>query len=161
MNKLIESPTASNYSQVARNNTTTVAQLRPSGPSVRAENDPTAVAVSAADCELTYGELDLWSNRLARLLFARGAGHGVRIAVAVTPAVEAIVTEWAIAKTGAVAVAPTQAASFGVTTKARRGELTDSLGWLLLDDRSTLVHYMTGSDAPITDADRGVLLETA
>ncbi|MFQ6398652.1 AMP-binding protein [Nocardia sp. KC 131] len=153
MNTLIESPTASNYSQVAGNDTA-------SNYLQVARND-TAVAVSAADCELTYGELDLWSNRLARLLFARGAGHGVRIAVAVTPAVEAIVTEWAIAKTGAVAVAPTHAASFGVTTKARRGELTDSLGWLLLDDRSTLVHYMTGSDAPITDADRGALLETA
>ncbi|MEV6431913.1 AMP-binding protein [Nocardia sp. NPDC051463] len=152
MNTLIESPAE------------TVVQLRPSAVSALAVNDPTAVAVSAADCELTFRELDLWSNRLARLLLARGAGPGVRIAVAVTPAVEATVTEWAIAKTGAVAVAagtPTHGAAFGVTTKAQRGELADSLGWLLLDDRSTLVHYMTGSDAPITDAERGTVLKIA
>ncbi|MFD0364197.1 AMP-binding protein [Nocardia sp. GCM10030253] len=154
MSTLIESPAE------------TVVQLRPSGLSAHAENDPTAVAVSAADCELTYRELDLWSNRLARLLLARGAGPGVRIAVAVTPAVEATVTNWAIAKTGAVAVpaapgTPVPGAALGVTTKALRRELADSLGWLVLDDRSTLVHYMTGSDAPITDADRGSALKIA
>ncbi|MFQ6330233.1 AMP-binding protein [Nocardia sp. CWNU-33] len=154
MTTLIESPAE------------TVVQLRPSAVSAHAVNDPTAVAVSAADCELTYRELDLWSNRLARLLLARGAGPGVRVAVAVTPAVEATVTEWAIAKTGAVAVAvapgtAAHGATLGVTTKALRGELADSLNWLMLDDRSTLVHYMTGSDAPITDADRGMVLEIA
>jgi non-ribosomal peptide synthetase component F len=147
MSTLIESPAE------------TVVQLRPSALSAPAGNHPTAVAVSAADCDLTYGELDLWSNRLARLLLARGAGPGIRVALAVTPPVEAAVTRLAIAKTGAIAVpvapgTPTHGAGLGVTTKAVRRELTDALGWLMLDDRSTLVHYMTGSDAPITDSDR-------
>ncbi|MEV0294626.1 AMP-binding protein [Nocardia sp. NPDC050710] len=119
--------------------------------------DPAAIAVSTADCDLTYGELDRWSNRLARVLLGLGAGPCSQVIMAVEPAIEAAVTRWAIAKTGATPVAAGVADSaigLGVTTKAVRADLADSVSWLVLDDRSTLVRYMTGSDAPITDEDR-------
>ncbi|MFC9897384.1 hypothetical protein ACFVMC_27155 [Nocardia sp. NPDC127579] len=100
--------------------------------------------------------LDRWSNRLARVLLARGGAPGTRIAVAVEPAVEFVVTRWAVEKIGATMVSADSAAlggHLGVTTKQDRGGLTDTVDWLLLDDRSTLLGYLTGSDAPITDAD--------
>ncbi|MGW4371113.1 AMP-binding protein [Nocardia takedensis] len=120
-------------------------------------SDPTAVAVSVGDCALTYRELDAWSNRLARVLLAMGARPDMRIAVAVEPAIEAEVTRLAIAKIGANAVDGDLApfgVELGVTTEATRVRLSNSVRWLVLDDRSTLVRYMTGSDAPLTDADR-------
>ncbi|WP_405179885.1 AMP-binding protein [Nocardia sp. NBC_01377] len=126
--------------------------------------DPAAVAVSSADCDLTYGELDAWSNRLARVLVELGARPGTRIAVAVDPAIEAAVTRMAVAKTGATAVDGDLVPfgiDIGVTTKARRAVLSDSVDWLVLDDRSTLVRYMTGSDAPLTDADRVPVLQAS
>ncbi|MET7767093.1 AMP-binding protein [Nocardia sp. NPDC005366] len=137
--------------------TPVVAETRTNALALVETIDPAAVAVSTADCDLTYRELDAWSNRLARVLLELGARPGARIAVAVEPAIEAAVTRWAIAKTGATPVdgdAVPFGIDLGVTTKARRGKLSDSVGWLVLDDRSTLVRYMTGSDAPITDADR-------
>ncbi|MCP2280345.1 AMP-binding protein [Nocardia amikacinitolerans] len=122
--------------------------------------DPAAIAVSTPDGGLTYGELDSWSNRLARVLLDNGAGPGTTVAMAVEPTIESAVTRWAIAKSGATPVlaasgpAAVESAALGVTTYARRGELTDAIGWLVLDDRSMLVRYLTGSDAPITDAER-------
>ncbi|MEV0251355.1 AMP-binding protein [Nocardia sp. NPDC050712] len=113
-----------------------------------------ATAVSTLDADRDY--LDRWSNRLARVLLARGAAPGTRIAVAVEPSVEFVVTRWAIEKIGATAVSAASAAfggRLGVTTKEERGALTDTIDWLVLDDRSTLLGYLTGSDAPITEAD--------
>ncbi|MEU8900982.1 AMP-binding protein [Nocardia sp. NPDC048505] len=113
-----------------------------------------ALAVSTLDTDRDH--LDRWSNRLARVLLARGAAPGTRIAVAVDPAVEFVVTRWAIEKIGATVVSADSAAlggRLGVTTKEDRGALTDAIDWLVLDDRSTLVGYLTGSDAPITEAD--------
>nr|WP_280499720.1 dTDP-4-dehydrorhamnose reductase [Nocardia farcinica] len=45
------------------------------------------------------------------------------------------------------------APAFGITTEDARGGLGDGIAWLVLDDRSTLLRYLTGSDAPLTDAD--------
>ncbi|APB00407.1 AMP-binding protein [Nocardia seriolae] len=119
---------------------------------------PTAIAVTAADCELNYAELDRWSNRLARMLLRLGAHPGARIAIAETPQLEAVVSRMAIAKTGATPVPLTTEttlarADFGITTKAGRELITDASRWLVLDDRSTLVQYLTGSDAPLTEAE--------
>ncbi|WP_194819600.1 AMP-binding protein [Nocardia sp. XZ_19_385] len=110
-------------------------------------------AVSTLDSDRDY--LDRWSNRLARVLLARGAAPGTRIAVAVDPAVEFVVTRWAIEKIGATVVSAESAYAvrLGVTTKDDRDGLTNGIDWLVLDDRSTLLGYLTGSDAPITDAD--------
>lgn len=105
-------------------------------------------------------ELDRWSNRIARMLLHRGAHPGAHIATAGLPVLEGAVTRWAIAKIGAIPL-PTAAgplrdrANIGVTTRARRPE-AGTVSWLVLDERSTLVEYLTGSDAPITDAELGV-----
>ncbi|WP_067863666.1 AMP-binding protein [Nocardia shimofusensis] len=115
-----------------------------------------AIAVWTPEGALTHRELDSWSNRLARVLLGMGAGPGAVVAVAVEPLIEDLVTRTAIAKIGATAVpAGTQvpAPAFGVTTEDARGALGDTIPWLVLDDRSTLLRYLTGSDAPLTDAE--------
>ncbi|MEU7628826.1 AMP-binding protein [Nocardia sp. NPDC049220] len=124
-----------------------------------AEVDPNAVVVSTADCDLTYAELDRWSNRLARLLLGAGAGPGVRIAIAIDQSIESVVAERAAVKIGATAIPVTDDGSFalgttvGITTKGLRPELTDTIDWLALDERSTLQSYLTSSDAPIDVTD--------
>ncbi|CAM4501478.1 AMP-binding protein [Nocardia ninae] len=124
-----------------------------------AEVDPNAVVVSTGDCTLTYAELDSWSNRLARLLLGLGATANTRIAIAITDEIESVVAERAIVKIGATPAPITDDGSFalgtalGVTTKSQRGELTDAISWLVLDDRSTLQRYLAGSDAPLTAAE--------
>ncbi|MFJ9368397.1 AMP-binding protein [Nocardia sp. NPDC101769] len=119
---------------------------------------PAAIAMTAADCELSHAELDRWSNRLARMLLRLGAHPGARIAIAETPPLEAAVSRLAITKTGAIPVPLTTGttvarADFGITTKDGRELITDPSRWLVLDDRSTLVQYLTGSDAPLTEAE--------
>ncbi|MBB5915119.1 acyl-CoA synthetase (AMP-forming)/AMP-acid ligase II [Nocardia transvalensis] len=116
--------------------------------------ETTTVAVTADDCELTWADLDRWSNRLARILVRRGARRGSRIAIAVTAPMEAAVTRAAIAKAGATAVPVrgenhSPAADLGVTTEELLHGLDDAVRWVVLDDRSTLLEYLTGSDAPL------------
>ncbi|NNH72849.1 AMP-binding protein [Nocardia uniformis] len=144
----------------------TLVALRPSAAEpLAAQNDPAAIATATADCELSYAELDRWSNRMARMLLRLGAHPGARVAIVGTPQLEAMVARSAIAKTGATP-APLGStdtiarADFVVTTKEGRERLPQILRadtatrWLVLDERSTLVQYLTGSDAPITDAER-------
>ncbi|RDI54605.1 AMP-binding protein [Nocardia mexicana] len=123
---------------------------------MRNHSEPATVAVTTDDCELTWADLDRWSNRLARMLIQRGAESGSRIAVAVTAPMEAAVTRAAIAKLGAVPVDDEMLytrSDLGVTIRAERDGLNDSIGWLVLDDRTTLVGYLTGSDAPLANAE--------
>ncbi|MBF6171853.1 AMP-binding protein [Nocardia blacklockiae] len=121
------------------------------------QTDPTTVAVTTEDFELTWTDLDRWSNRLARMLIQRGARRGARIAMAVATPIEAAVTRAAITKTGAIPAPAadddsTVRADLGVTTRAQRRHLGAAIDWLVLDDRSTLLGYLTGSDAPLGDA---------
>jgi amino acid adenylation domain-containing protein len=60
-----------------------------------------AVAVSCEGRSLTYGELDVASNRLAHLLVGRGVGPGERVALLFERSVEAVVAILAVLKTGA------------------------------------------------------------
>ncbi|WP_330229206.1 AMP-binding protein [Nocardia sp. NBC_00508] len=128
-----------------------------------AEVDPDAVVVSTADCDLTYAELDRWSNRMARLLLELGAGPGALVAMAIDQPIESLVAERAATKIAAIAVPATDDASFalgttvGITTKDQRPEATDGIAWLVLDERSTLQRYLTGSDAPLEPADLDLL----
>ncbi|MEU4600307.1 AMP-binding protein [Nocardia sp. NPDC023988] len=108
-----------------------------------------------ADGRLADADLDRWANRLARLLLGRGAGAGDLIALAVDPRVEAVVAEAAVRKIGAVPVSAEEqpGTRFGITTRSRRGELCDTVDWLVLDDRSTLRRYLVSSDAPLSGID--------
>jgi non-ribosomal peptide synthetase component F len=98
-------------------------------------------------------ELELWSNRLARLLMSIGAREGACVAMALPASVESVVSRSAITKTGATVVqidaVADEAITIGVTTKARRATLSNDIDWLLLDDLSTVRRYMTTSDAPV------------
>ncbi|MEV4130077.1 hypothetical protein [Nocardia sp. NPDC049707] len=117
-------------------------------------------AVPSYSGTLANVELDRWANRLARVLIARGAAVNARIALAIDPQIEATVAASAVVKLGATPASVSEDATtvpgvyLGITTKARRPELSDAIDWLLLDDRSTLQRYLVSSDAPITDADR-------
>ncbi|MFD4355049.1 non-ribosomal peptide synthase/polyketide synthase [Nocardia sp. NPDC058518] len=62
--------------------------------------DPNAVAVKAGELALTYGELDEWSNRLARRLVAAGVGPESLVAVALPRSVELPVALLAVLKAG-------------------------------------------------------------
>ncbi|MET7767094.1 amino acid adenylation domain-containing protein [Nocardia sp. NPDC005366] len=131
--------------------------------------NPNAIAVDAGGDSMTYGELDAWSNRFARVLLRRGIGAEVFVVLALTRSVESVVAVWALAKTGA-AFAPLDPnypveriehiltdskAPIGVTVRATGETLPGSIDWLLLDDLNTIRRVMTVSDAPITDDERG------
>ncbi len=62
---------------------------------------PDAVAVVADDERLTFAELDVRANRLARVLAARGAGPERIVALALGRSVEIVVAQLAVLKTGA------------------------------------------------------------
>ncbi|WP_067567975.1 AMP-binding protein [Nocardia acidivorans] len=146
MCKPVESPVA------------TLVPRRTSAQPLAPHADPTAVAATVGDCELTYAELDRWSNRMARMLLSMGARPGTRVAIAGTPKLESIVARQAIAKTGATPVPytteiTTARVDFGITVKDERDRLGDTAHWLVLDERSTLIQYLTGSDAPLSAAE--------
>ncbi|WP_454195914.1 amino acid adenylation domain-containing protein [Nocardia sp. Marseille-Q1738] len=131
--------------------------------------NPGAIAVTAGKLTITYGELDAWSNRYARVLLRRGVGREVFVVLALTRSLESVVAVWALAKTGA-AFAPLDPnypveriehmltdskAPIGVTVTATGETLPGTIDWLLLDDLNTMRRVMTISDAPITDEERG------
>jgi amino acid adenylation domain-containing protein/non-ribosomal peptide synthase protein (TIGR01720 family) len=131
--------------------------------------NPEAIAVRANGLTMTYGELDAWSNRFARVLLRRGVGPEVFVVLALTRSVESVVAVWALAKTGA-AFAPLDPsyppdriehiltdskAPIGVTVCATGDCLPGTIDWLLLDDLNTIRKVMTVSDAPVTDDERG------
>ncbi|KAA0023246.1 AMP-binding protein [Antrihabitans cavernicola] len=130
------------------------AMLRPELLAAVAAAHPGLVAASSDDTDLTYGELDSWSNRLARVLIARGARPGVSVAVAVSRTVESIVARWAVAKVGATVAPAGEPAAFGIAVKSDAVRSAATVEWLMLDDLATMRHYMTVSDAPVTDTDR-------
>ncbi|WP_330229205.1 amino acid adenylation domain-containing protein [Nocardia sp. NBC_00508] len=131
--------------------------------------DPDAIAVAAGELTMSYGELDAWSNRFARVLLRRGVGREVFVVLALTRSLESVVAVWALAKTGA-AFAPLDPnypveriehmladskAPIGLTVTATGETLPGTVDWLLLDDLNTIRRAMTVPDAPITDEERG------
>ena len=66
--------------------------------------DPDAVAVVDGDRTLTYGELNAWSNRLARYLRSEGVGPDVAVGVCVQRSAEMVVALLAVLKAGGVYV---------------------------------------------------------
>ncbi|NUS91164.1 MAG: amino acid adenylation domain-containing protein, partial [Nocardia sp.] len=120
------------------------------------ETNPSGIAVSYADAtgnlgRLTYAELDERSNRLARLLIARGIGPEDLVAIGITRSIESVVAIWAVAKTGAgyVPVDPTypvdrvahmvtdSGAVLGLTVTESAAGLPDRVEWLAIDSAET------------------------
>ncbi|WP_290059537.1 non-ribosomal peptide synthase/polyketide synthase [Amycolatopsis solani] len=67
----------------------------------QAERTPDAAALVSEEDALTFAELNARANRLARLLAGRGAGRERVVAVRLPRSVALVVTELAVAKTGA------------------------------------------------------------
>ncbi|WP_330301225.1 non-ribosomal peptide synthetase [Streptomyces sp. NBC_00503] len=136
-----------------------------------ADRHPDAVAVQSAGTTLTYRELDVRANRLARLLIARGAGPERTVALALPRSVELIVAVWAVLKSGA-AYLPVDAGypadriahmlgdarpALVVTDRATRPAVeaaADTTPLLLLDDEAVTVGLEALADGEITDAER-------
>ncbi|MBF6170576.1 non-ribosomal peptide synthetase [Nocardia blacklockiae] len=135
---------------------------------------PARVALRSGAVELTYAEVDQYSNRLARVLIHRGLGAGDRVAMGLTRSVESVVTMLAVAKSGAafVPVDPNYPADrvrhmladagcrTGITLAAHRDRLRQAATggaqthWLLLDDPDLLAEIEHADPATVTDADR-------
>ncbi|WP_242676751.1 non-ribosomal peptide synthase/polyketide synthase [Rhodococcus sp. ABRD24] len=135
-----------------------------------ASANPDGVAVSCAGTALTYGELDVRSNRLARRLIADGVGPETVVALSFPRSWEMVLGVWAVAKTGAayVPVDPTYPADriehmledsgaiLGITSDAALSTLPQETTWYALDALEASAFDL--ADAPVTDADRMVPL---
>ena len=135
---------------------------------------PDRTAVRSCDTELSYAELDEYSNRLARTLIRRGLGAGDRVALGLTRSLESVAAMLAVAKSGAAFVPidpnyPTDRVRHMLTdsgcwtgvTLAVHAERLRQAGigghatdWLLLDDAELLAEIEGCDGATITDADR-------
>ncbi len=129
---------------------------------------PERPALVSGETTLSYGELDALTNRLARLLIARGIGPEDLVAVGLPRSPETVVAVWAVAKTGAgwLPVDPAlpaerisymvrdSGAALGLTSVALRDTLPAALPWLALDEPGFAAARAEFAAAPIDDADR-------
>ncbi|MBF6125074.1 amino acid adenylation domain-containing protein [Nocardia brasiliensis] len=120
------------------------------------------------DRQLTYGQLDAQSSRLARELIERGVGPGDVVAIGIARSLQSVVAVWAIAKTGAAFVPvdpayPTDrinhilsdsGAKVGLTTSAHRPVLGTGVYWIELDDPVQSARIAARPEHPISYTDR-------
>ncbi|WP_420811606.1 amino acid adenylation domain-containing protein [Nocardia mangyaensis] len=137
------------------------------------ETNPDGLAVVLADAtrtlgSLTYAELDERSNRIARLLIARGIGAGDLVAIGIPRSIESVLAVWAVTKTGAgfVPVDPNYPADrvahmvgdsgavFGLTVSAVADRLPTQVEWLALDGSRSAPLLDEVSGEPVTNGDR-------
>nr|WP_308289725.1 non-ribosomal peptide synthetase [Streptomyces muensis] len=86
------------------------------------------------ECRVSYGELEAWSNRVARWLRARGVGRGSFVGVVLPPSVELVVALLGVVKAGGAYV------PVDVESPAERVSyvLGDADPVLVIDDMSVL-----------------------
>uniref|UniRef100_UPI0005C1FD1F non-ribosomal peptide synthetase n=1 Tax=Nocardia asiatica TaxID=209252 RepID=UPI0005C1FD1F len=130
--------------------------------------DRAAPAVVSGDRVLSYGELDEWSNRLARALIDWGVGPGDQVALAMGRSVEFVVGVWAVARAGAAFVPvdpryPSERVAHmiadskvevGLAVEASCTLLPGHVRQLVLDHPGTEAFLAAQSPAAVTDADR-------
>ncbi|MFC9362658.1 amino acid adenylation domain-containing protein, partial [Rhodococcus sp. NPDC057014] len=134
-----------------------------------AERSPGTTAVVCEGASLTYEELDPRSNRLARLLIARGAGPESLVAVAAARSVDLVVALLAVVKSGAGYVPvdvtyPAERLAYVfadarpvcvLTTEAESGAVRPSgIPAVLVDSAETAAELDHMSPLPVTDQDR-------
>ncbi|MDV6241555.1 non-ribosomal peptide synthetase, partial [Rhodococcus opacus] len=139
--------------------------------------DPGAIALSSEDGDVSYGDLDERSNRLARALIARGAGPETFVAIGIPRSLDSVLSVWAVAKTGAafVPIDPNypderithmlvdSGVTLGVTTTEHRDRLPGTANWLALDEPGFAAECAERPAAAVTDVDRSgpITLDTA
>ncbi|TQC38983.1 amino acid adenylation domain-containing protein, partial [Rhodococcus sp. WS4] len=130
--------------------------------------DPDAVALEDSSRAVSYRDLDEGSNRLARLLIARGAGPESFVALAIPRSADSVLAVWAITKTGAafVPIDPGYPAAriadmiadsgvaLGVTLTPQRERLPDTVPWVVLNGPGTITTVEQQSGGAVGDADR-------
>ncbi|MEV0294627.1 amino acid adenylation domain-containing protein [Nocardia sp. NPDC050710] len=133
-----------------------------------AARDPDAVAIRAGERALTYREVDEYTNRLARVLIAAGAGPERSVAISIPRSVDSVLAMCAVAKTGAAFVPidpgyPADRIEYmvtdsgvvaGLTVAAARDALPGRVTWLTLDDPDTNDRVAAQDSRAVTDADR-------
>ncbi|MQY21752.1 non-ribosomal peptide synthetase [Nocardia macrotermitis] len=132
-------------------------------------DEPESIALRYGTLALTYRQLDERSTRLARILLLHGASRGTLVAAVLPRSPAAVLTLWAVAKTGAAflpidPVLPTEriefllsdaAATLGVTDESVRDRLPGGVDWLVLDQDEPLDDTNSAAARPITDIERG------
>ncbi|MFB7656312.1 MULTISPECIES: amino acid adenylation domain-containing protein [unclassified Streptomyces] len=116
----------------------------------RAARTPDAVALVHGDTALTYAELNLRANRLARHLASLGARPGAVVAVSVPRSVDLVVTLLAVLKSGAAFLPldpdyPAPRLTYMLRDAAPVCAVTDRAG-RLPDDAGTEVVVLDGLD---------------
>ncbi|MFZ2174496.1 MAG: amino acid adenylation domain-containing protein [Rhodococcus sp. (in: high G+C Gram-positive bacteria)] len=133
---------------------------------------PTTTALSFEGIELTYGQLDEQSNRLARVLIGHGVGPETYVALAITRSVESILGIWAVAKAGGAYLPVDPKLPFdrvdemlsdsgvvlGLTVSGVHDDLPQSVNWLQLDDAQLVAEVESQDASPVEDGDRTGLL---
>ncbi|WP_143542259.1 non-ribosomal peptide synthetase, partial [Rhodococcus sp. 1163] len=129
------------------------------------------VALVCGGVSVSYGELDVRSSRLARLLIGRGVGVGSFVALGLRRSVESVVAVWAVAKAGGafLPVDPSypvdriahmlsdSGAVVGITAVeyvSDVGRAGDGVSWIVLDDESIVDEVGEFSGGPVSDGDR-------
>ncbi|MEU6339689.1 non-ribosomal peptide synthase/polyketide synthase [Streptomyces sp. NPDC046977] len=121
---------------------------------------PDATAVVFEDTELSYAELNVRANRLARLLMARGAGPEQRVAVMMDRSPDLVVTLLAVLKSGAAYVPidpeyPAERVAYVlgdatpalvVTARQFEGALPEGVTRVVLDDPTTNLESQADTD---------------
>ncbi|WP_414945499.1 amino acid adenylation domain-containing protein, partial [Amycolatopsis sp. cmx-11-32] len=134
----------------------------------RVAETPDAVALSRGDVELSYRELDAVTNRLARLLIARGAGPESVVAVVLERSLEPVIAFLAIVRAGAaclmvdpalpadrVGLMFTDAGPAQVLTSAGcRSVVPDGVPVVVLGTPEVEAELARLDDGAVTDADR-------
>ncbi|GGF97249.1 hypothetical protein GCM10007304_09020 [Rhodococcoides trifolii] len=137
--------------------------------------DPDAVAVTTDRAQMTYRELDDYSNRMARMLIARGVGVESVVAMGLPRSLNTIASTWSIVKSGGAFLPIDPAypmdriehmlvdsgAKVGLTTSEYRGNLPSTIDWLLLDDDAVRSESAEMSADTVTDSDRSAPIHSS
>ncbi|WP_051090471.1 non-ribosomal peptide synthetase [Micromonospora sp. CNB394] len=139
----------------------------------QAARTPDAVALRYEDESVTYADLDARSNRMARLLAARGCGPEQTVALAVPRSVDLVVALLGVVKCGAAYLPldpdyPAErieymlrdsAPACVLTTQAMAARIPREAPRILLDTTQVAEELAGWSDAEFTDADRTAPLQ--
>ncbi|MFI6870290.1 amino acid adenylation domain-containing protein [Nocardia sp. NPDC050406] len=129
---------------------------------------PERTAVRWRGTSISYGDLDAYTSRLARVLIDRGVGPEKLVAVAFPRSLGMVMAVLAIAKAGGahVPIDPTypqdrvrhmitdSGAVIGLTSNAFVDSLPAEVRWLVMDDPATDAVVGTKSGESVTDAER-------